>query len=474
MPEPLATIKQERWTIRSDLNLRNLGIALIAIFAGLLCALAPWWVSGGVLVGIVVVVLVVRDPFFGLMLTLAFSAQAIPGALVPNIPLGGALILPCEIMLLLTLTSSLLNGISGRHPFVHVSRDFLIAALLSLGALLASIFVGKFVLGQKDFAFQVLRNFLPLTLLPLLPSILCNRRRIALAEGFFIAFGVLIALFIALQAFTSLELLTGRLEDLGRNQTTGVTRTVLWGPELLVILALFLIGRQGLRFCLSRLWPVPAVTILLLGLMGTYTRSFWVATLVAAVLLAVFAKGIKGGLRLAAIVVPIVVVLGAAVFVVNPRIGAAAFDRAFGITKEIESGDSFGWRGKENAMAIEAIAKHPVLGIGFNGVYKPSISTHGHFEGEEIYIHNAYLYFQLKMGLFGAAILIAFLALYVRLARAAFSIADAQDRVSALSYVVLGVVVMMIGYSGQTISRFVTLLIVCLMFSIIKSYARHD
>ena len=78
------------------------------------------------------------------------------------------------------------------------------------------------------------------------------------------------------------------------------------------------------------------------------------------------------------------------------------------------------------------------------------------------------------MGLLGGAILIAFLILYLRLSRASFSIADRQDRISAVSYVVLGVVVLMIGYSGQTISRFVTLLIVCLMFSIMESYARRN
>ena len=450
------------------------GILTIALFAGLLSALAPWWAVIGLIGGVAVVALTIRDPFFGLMLTLALASQAIPGAHVPEIPLGGALVAPCEITILLTLMSSVLNGLIGRYPIKAPSRDFVVTSLLIFAALFTSFFISTFYFGQKNFVFPILRNFLPLALLPFLPSILSNRQRIALAENCFIAFGVLIALFIAVQAFTNLHVLAGRLEDLGLAQNTGVNRTVLWGPELLVILALFLIGRQGLRACVARVWPVPAVAILLLGLMGTYTRSFWVATVVAAVLLALFSNGIKGVLRIAAVVVPLTVLLGAAVFVVNPRIGEAAYTRAFGITQEIESGDSFGWRGKENAMAIESIEKNPVLGIGFNGAYKPAVSTRGHFEGEEIYIHNAYLYFQLKMGLLGSAILLAFLALYLRLSRATFAITDPYDRISAQSYVVLGVVVLMIGYSGQTISRFVTLLIVCLMFSIMKSYAGRD
>lgn len=455
-------------------NLQISLAAALAIGAGSLVAFAPWWAVFALVAGLVVTALIFHDPLFGVMLTLALAAQAIPGAHIPNIPLGGALIQPCEITVLLTLVSAIVNGLIGRHPISQLDGDFVVVTLLAFGALFLSFLVGKYYLGQRDFVFPVLRNFLPLALLPLLPSILSDRRRIALAESCFITFGVLIALFISVQAFTSAQLLTGRLEDLGLNQTTGVTRTVLWGPELLVIMALLLIGRQGVKSNLVRVWPIPAVAILLLGLMGTYTRSFWVATAVAAALLAVFANGIKGGLRLAAVIVPLVVLLGATVFVANPRVGEAAFNRAFGITQEIESGDSFGWRGKENAMALESIKKHPLLGIGFNGVYKTSISTRGHFEGEEIYIHNAYLYFQLKMGLLGSAILLAFLILYLRLTKASFSIADRRDRFSALIYVVLGVAVLMIGYSGQTISRFVTLFIVCLMFSIMRFYAaRH-
>lgn len=447
-------------------------IALLSLLGGLLSAFAPYEVVVGLVGGIAVVILTVKDPFFGLMLTLALASQAIPGAHVPNIPLGGVLVAPCEITVLLTLMSCILNGLIGRYP-ITLDRDFVVTALLAFAALFASFFISKFYFGQSNFVFPVLRNFLPLALLPFLSSMLSNRQRIALAENFFIAFGVLIALFIAVQAFTNVHLLAGRLEDLGP-PSLGVNRTVLWGPELLVILALFLIARHGLRACLARVWPVPAFAILLLGLMGTYTRSFWVATVVAALLLALFTSGIKGVMRIAAVVVPVTVLLGAAVFAVSPRIGEAAYTRAFGITQEIESGDSFGWRGKENAMAMESIKKNPALGIGFNGAYKPAVSTRGHFAGEEIYIHNAYLYFQLKMGLLGSAILLAFLTLYLRLSRATFSIADTRDRLSAQSYVVLGVVVLMIGYSGQTISRFVTLLIVCLMFSIMKSYARHD
>ncbi len=58
--------------------------------------------------------------------------------------------------------------------------------------------------------------------------------------------------------------------------------------------------------------------------------------------------------------------------------------------------------------------------------------------------------------------------------RTAFSIPEKNERASAMCYVALGIVVMLIGYSGQTISRFVTLLIVCLQFAIVRSYATRN
>ena len=460
---------------RARIDLAPFGIAALALAGGTLTALAPWWLALGAITGLAACLAIVVSPFFGLMLTLALSAQAIPGAFIPSLPLGGALIQAHEITLLATLASALVHTLFDRNDAAPPDWRFITATALTFGALGLSFLVSAHLLGQRDFAFPVLRNFLPLALLPLLPRLLPDRQRVELTERLIILFGVLIALFIAIQAFASIQLLAGRFEDLGLARTTGVTRTVLWGPELLIILSLLLIGRHGAGFALSRPWPLPAAAILLLGLMGTYTRTFWISTLVCVVLLTLFTAGLRGVLRLAAVIAPATVVVWLAVYAISPRVGEAAFDRAFGITEEIQSGESFGWRGKENAMALEAIARNPLLGIGFNGVYKKSISTRGHFAGEEIYIHNAYLYFVLKMGmLLGLAVLATFLFLYLRLMAASLAIKDARDRTSALCHGVLGVAIMLIGYSGQTISRFATLLIICLTFTLMRFYAARN
>lgn len=72
--------------VRLGSRLPEVGVVLVTLIAGLIAALAPWWVAVGLILGSAVLALTVRDPLFGLLLTLALATQAIPGALIPNIP----------------------------------------------------------------------------------------------------------------------------------------------------------------------------------------------------------------------------------------------------------------------------------------------------------------------------------------------------------------------------------------------------
>jgi hypothetical protein len=50
-----------------------------------------------------------------------------------------------------------------------------------------------------------------------------------------------------------------------------------------------------------------------------------------------------------------------------------------------------------------------VLGVGLGGQYKQTASSEGHFGIEGTYIHNGYLFFPLKMGLFASFVPMAFM-----------------------------------------------------------------
>jgi len=61
------------------LPISHIACAVLAIGAGTLVSVAPWWLAFGAFAGIAVALAILASPFFGVMLTLALAAQAIPG-----------------------------------------------------------------------------------------------------------------------------------------------------------------------------------------------------------------------------------------------------------------------------------------------------------------------------------------------------------------------------------------------------------
>lgn len=192
------------------------GMAILALVTERPGGLLPWWMLAGGLVGIVAVALIFRDPFVGVMLTLALAAQAVPGVLLPAIPVGG-------------VPDSTRGDPVSRHPGlvpwnVHTVPLARISARRELGSAgRDACLPGRarrldrhqraLTTGGSATAYPLLRNFLPLTLLPFLPADLrqTGTDRAGRAVDA-ILFGVLIAASIATQAFAGVQLLAGRLE----------------------------------------------------------------------------------------------------------------------------------------------------------------------------------------------------------------------------------------------------------------------
>ena len=139
--------------------------AALAIAGGALSALAPWWLALGTFFAMAVGLAILASPYFGLMLTLALAAQAIPGAPIPALPLGGALVQPAELALLATLAAAAVHVLlDGRMPAASGERAggfdlrFAALALFTFAALGLSFAASAYLMGQRDFAFPVLRN----------------------------------------------------------------------------------------------------------------------------------------------------------------------------------------------------------------------------------------------------------------------------------------------------------------------------
>lgn len=386
-----------------------------AILAGLAIGVLPWWLVLASSIGLALVAAIAWRPVVGLALTILLAFQAIPGSITPDIPLGFLRAKPYELTFILMLLSILARQIPGQrseqaHP---MPRDALGVTLLTIVIVLFSAFYSQKFLLNRELVLAESRGFFAILFLPALHLTLRSTRDIAVLKWCLTLAGLAVSTWVLVQMLTGKQILAGRLEDLELSKGSGVMRSV---TDTSVLVQAFAIYHLSLVVRWSRLSSLPALMGLMLavaGLLGTFTRGAWIGAAMGG-LFAAFVRGgfgallrtILGGIALLTITLCFTLVL-------HQRSAMAMIDRATGIKTEITHGASFGWRQIENQVAFEAIAKHPILGVGIGGAYKQTLSSAGSFENEEFFIHNGYLYFPLKMGIPGVILLGSFLGLYM-------------------------------------------------------------
>jgi O-antigen ligase len=163
----------------------------------------------------------------------------------------------------------------------------------------------------------------------------------------------------------------------------------------------------------------------------------------------------------------------AGMFVVKPKVATALVERFTGIGQEISSGASFGWRMRENEAAIESIIKHPLLGVGIGGAYKPAIQTAGGFLNDEYMIHNAYLAIPTKMGVPGLFMMLYMFFAYFR--RFFVARSDSVFWGRPENMVGFGVMVAFVigGVEGQNIAKFEGTFLYCILLYGITMLSRE-
>jgi O-antigen ligase len=223
-----------------------------------------------------------------------------------------------------------------------------------------------------------------------------------------VASGVLVSVYVIIQMFSGFQLLAMRMEDLEFSKNPGVTRSITGVSIYIQGYAMYWLGIQALSSKKYKLLSLILLLVGVLGVLGTYTRGAWIALGVGGVLVAYLYGRMRGVFAYTSFaLISLALVLGG-MFVVKPKVANALVDRFAGIGQEISGGASFGWRLRENQAALDAMEKHPLMGVGLGGAYKPNLQTAGGFMNDEYFIHNSYLSVPTKMGLPGL-----FMMLYV-------------------------------------------------------------
>ena len=261
------------------------------------------------------------------------------------------------------------------------------------------VIYGKYFQGNNEMVIAEARGFLGLLAVVMVQWIVRDKHGVDQLSSWISAAAVIVSIYVILQAVAGAHILDGRVESLDQGRNADVTRSVINGVYIqgfaLYHMALSL--KSGRRI---RLWLVPLIMIVLLGLLATFTRGAWAAAAMGGLVAAFLAARWRGVFITAALGAIMLAGTVSVAYVLKPRVAEAAIERALGIGKELKEGGSYGWRRIENEEAFRNIRERPLLGVGIGGMYKNVASSGAtNFELEYFFIHNSYLYFPLKMGI---------------------------------------------------------------------------
>jgi O-antigen ligase len=276
------------------------------------------------------------------------------------------------------------------------------------------------------------RFFIAWMLLPLIALGVNNERWLHWLWRATLGIAVVMAIYVCVQTFGGVQILTSA-RDLALSTTSaeggaGIIRSAVGGATYIMVLALLL----AINRVIERRWWIVAATplalLMLAALAASFGRAVWVATLCGLFVSSLVFRGIKSALISMLLMAVLISAMVGAVMVASPRTGQAMVDRVTRLGDEIERGGSFQWRLQENRDAADSIARRPLFGVGIGGDYKNINLSHGLFAVETTYIHHAYLYFPVKMGLHASLIPLFFIVAMVIAVRRALAIRPALDR----------------------------------------------
>lgn len=431
---------------------------LAAVFSGLIIGTISPIVALGLVIGALGAAVLLVRPDWAWVITLLLVAQAIPGTLIPEIPMGFAKVKMYELTFLAGLMGSAVVTLKrpevARMPLVKDARN---ASLLLVLAILGSAFYSRFYLGNHELVLAEARPYLALSAFAAVATIGAVRPSVRLFDGAMITAGTVLSAIVIVQMLTGLRILDARVEDLGLSANTGITRSVTDTGTIVQAYAIYRLAALCLKRQLgiaSRLLFAVALAITVVGLLGTFTRGAWIATAAGALVAAYVSGGLARVMRVAvsgSVLLALVLLL---IFLIRPNVAEAMVDRAMSVSSELEHGASYGWRRLEDQQAWDSIQRRPILGVALGGAYKNEVKMEAGFLNDQYFIHNGYLYFPLKMGIPG---LLVGLWIFSRLVRLMLC----HSRGNPLHAAQAGVaaVILMTNISGPVLSKFLTLFV---------------
>lgn len=397
------------------LSRREILIPGLAIGSGLVTGVlsllfSPLDVLSGVLL-LLFFIAMSFHPEAGLLAILFLTSGLVDPAGLPLLPLGPISLHLADCLLLFLLARVVLKALTQaglparRTPLDLPLLWFYLAVLLSAGVA---------VLNPSLDTGWVLRQVRPLTYYLgffCVTHLLEDKRQVSfLIKGCFVIAVAASLVLLVRGLCPSVPLAVGRSVELvtAGQHFAGVERFYLQADRLIypmfVISVSLLAARSGF---LPSLVGFAGAGILGVGLFFTFQRNYWLSAGAVLAFLGLLVPGparfrlARWGVTAAAL---LALLLSSPAVSQHPYLTAAWNRLTWGMRLETLAHDSsVRWRALETRHAVESFVQHPLLGVGLRNFYRPAYprDSEVHPNGLRWYLHNAYLWVLVDMGLFG-------------------------------------------------------------------------
>jgi hypothetical protein len=324
---------------------------------------------------------------------------------------GGAGLILSDVLILLALLRSVLILGRGSLDTRRLVAFGAVGALLVVAALQAVRgWSSGADLGQVGYEFRVLLGWSAIAIAwPLLADSASRERLLKGMLGVGIAIGVygLMQYFevITFYAQGQAGLREGvRFTSSGKGQIQGG----LFAFPVCVLIGFAALTSGTVRSAAGRIALFALVGLNAIGLLLTYERTFWLATMLALGFIAV-RSGFAQRLRAVALVVGLVAVLAPVLSTVAPGALAAASERFLSLN-QYSSDNSVRYRLQEGRHVVDKIEAHPAIGSGLGDEIFYGLPWLRSAPSSEPFAHNGYLWLFWKLGIPAAMLLLAVLA----------------------------------------------------------------
>lgn len=398
-------------------------LVCIAGVLGLLAAILPWWAPVACGLAIIVAPLIWFWPSIGLIMLLTLILGIVPA---PQKLTDAATIAFFLFVLLRRWKDIGCMLVSNRTQLLSITA---IGIVVTLSAINGYYYFGNF----SAYVYNETTVFLYWILFPTVA--LLSVRESTTKEIFLalIGFAVLLAVAAVFQSVFGIKLINAsgaRLEELdaASGGSAGLSRSIVPGT-LILLFALFTALAMVLRRNGHTLIWFFILMVVGAGLFVNFGRGMWAAAFVGCCITASL-MGTRYAIRFLLGFTIFGLVLVTNIALMKPEILDATLDRVTSVQREGGMNTSFGWRVSENQFAWPKIKANLWTGIGLGGEYKPPLVPIATFSEQTRYIHNAYMYLLLKMGVIG---LFAVLANHLFLLKSVISKNNLRQPGSALN-----------------------------------------